>query len=312
MVAKTVPKFDIQQEFRIAGRDFKGDELKIKFTYKDRITPTLADIQTLVGQVFRNFHIPQAEFIKEAIFEEFINVDSRAPVTNPYSLIWKRGGVSPITGLAYPPAPGAIGVGRALVLTGRLWEGIRNISFVHEEIEPGHIVSHMSGDLPIYTGIHEFGPVVVPITPKMRGWLLGNLGLKPRGRTMTIPKRDFLSRGLRRGLREYAKMYGTFMQEVKRLMQESAVKPLVITEMGPEIGLLSFSPFGAVGYLLFLAPPIISPGLAVWGAYGDITSFLEGKFSPELATLYARSMLLGRLGITKKTFRRRVRGRIFQ
>jgi|CXWL01.1.fsa_nt_gi phage gpG-like protein len=45
-----------------------------------------------------------------------------------------------------------------------------------------------------YGRIHEFGPTKISVTPKMRGWILYNLGirLKPSTTQIAIPSRPFM------------------------------------------------------------------------------------------------------------------------
>jgi hypothetical protein len=63
------------------------------------------------------------------------------------------------------------------------------------------------------------------------------------------------------------------------------------------------------GILFTLMPPTAL--LAAYGAFFDIESLMTGRFTAATTMMFVRSMLLGRAGMTKKVWRRKIRRRIW-
>lgn len=262
----------------------------------DRITPATTEAIRNMKARMEQAHVLATLDSKMFLHESWADMQKEKPITNPYSLLAKR----------------FYGRGdfRALVLTGKLEKSIMTMDFHFVKENEGTYTFIQDMKMPWYMFVHEFG-AKPRVTNKMRAWAINALGwaIPKRKQIIEIPKRQFFVRAMKRAVENYARR----MQAAIRLAAVESERvelysPYVSSSDVP-IDMLKYDlNYGNVGAALFFVPPQLSPALAAWGGYGDLSSFVQGQFTTNLAIMYSRAMILGRTGITKKMIRRRIRG----
>jgi hypothetical protein len=163
-----------------------------------------------------------------------------------------------------------------------------------------------------YLWAQEFGTLPIPqiLARNNKGFKL----IKARPPGWELNPAPFFMDGVQKGIDA-----GTSEASVKiaRAMDVSGVSdrtPYVTYRYPKPVGmggiLPSLFPTSLAGLLWYVVPP--SQYYAVLGAASDIMGALRGGFfSFGIAGAYARQMAWGRVGMTKKIFRRKIRGRIW-
>lgn len=291
------------------------NEYGTHFVFVDRHTPAMQDVVAFTDTALFQAHILAVENIKVEILKEFFKVESRKPLVNPYSLIAKLGGHSPYDGAYYPPLTERkpIGIPDALIFSGKLADELQKITFVHQKLGPGKYASTMVENIPWYVQFHEFGSQR-RVTPKMQLFLGGRLGWPAKvGKVIKTPKRDFMVRGWREGHHQYGRAMASVSNKLKTMISRGSPRPPIVVEGGrPQAGLMQFQMLGLVGMAFVAVPPQLLGPFVAWGIWGDVEHAFTGQWTPMLALLYVRSLILGRTGITPKAMRRKGRRRLYR
>lgn len=125
-----------------------------------------------------------------------------------------------------------------------------------------------------------------------------------------IPQRDFFLDGIQKGIDSGSKKAGariaaaTDMEAISKRSEYIIHKPIPLGIMP------SIFPKTGIGWMWYIVPP--SQYYATIGMAYDIAGLLKGSFfSFGMAGGYARQMAVGKMGVSKKVIRRKVRGRIW-
>jgi hypothetical protein len=132
-----------------------------------------------------------------------------------------------------------------------------------------------------------------------------------------LEQRDFFTDGIRKGIDKGSELASAEIYSATDLQTISKRAPYVSTvnfrmAKPPGMGgiIPQLYPTSLSGLIWYVVPP--SQLYAIIGAASDIAGFLKGSFfSFGMAGGYARQVAWGQVGITKKIFRRKIRGRIW-
>lgn len=161
----------------------------------------------------------------------------------------------------------------------------------------------------VYLWAHEYGTdekITHILARNSKGFVLIR-AKKP----WALDARPFFEDGLKKGIDKGSDLASGEIYTATDLTTISERAPYVSTGPAGMGGLLpSLFPTSMAGLIWYVVPP--SQLYAVIGMASDIAGFLKGSFmSFGIAGGYARQYAWGQMGITKKVFRRKFRGRLW-